>query len=107
MAYQNTGYARNTTLTVTKGDYSQSYSILDTFTDPADDTGYPVLQQEDFQRLSDPEYELRLQAFCRHVYALEDGLEADCPDLTRGSVEYDPDHCRVPIIAQDDPNAEE
>ena len=108
MAYQNTGYARNTTLTVTKGDYIQSYNILAAFTDPADDTEYAALDTEGFQRLSDPDYELRLQAFCRRVYGEEEGLEADCPDLTRGSVEYDPDHCRVPIIVSgDEPPADE
>lgn len=102
MAYQNTGYARNTTLTVTKGDYSQTYNILTAFTDPADETEYAALDPDDFKRLSDPDYELRLQAFCRYVYGEEQGLEADCPDLTRGSVEYDPDHCPVPHIANPD-----
>ena len=99
MAYQNTGYARNTTLTVTKGDYSQTYNILEAFTDPDDGAGYDALYADDFKRLPEPEYQARLAAFCRHVYVEEEGLEADCPDLTRGSVEYDPDHCPVPIIA--------
>ena len=99
MAYQNTGYARNTTLTVTKGDYTRSYNITDAFDDPADGTAYEALTPQDFQRLSDPEYEMRLQAFCRHVYASENGLEADCPDLTRGSVEYNTTLCRIALVA--------
>lgn len=108
MAYQNTGYARNTTLTVTKGDYSQSYNITAAFTDPADQTEFETLTPQEFQRLSDADYEVRLQAFCRHVYDEEDSLEADCPDLTRGSVEYNPTMCPVPIVVDaDGPPAEE
>jgi hypothetical protein len=107
MAYQNTGYARNTTLTVTKGDYSQSYDITEAFADPADGTAYDALQPDGFKRLPEAEYQARLAAFCRRVYAEEEGLEADCPDLTRGSVEWNPTMCPVPIVAEADGPADE
>lgn len=102
MAYQNTGYARNTTLTVTKGDYSQSYNITEVFTDPTTSTSYGSLSLQEFQRLTEAEYQIRLQAFIRHVFSLEDGLENDCPNLAQGSVVYDPDSCPVPTQEQTD-----
>ena len=97
MAYQNTGYARNKTLTVIKGEYEQSYTITDSFTDPSNSAEYEALSNQDFQRLSEADYQIRLQAFIRYVYALEDGLQTDCPDLTLGSVDYNPTMCPVPI----------
>ena len=97
MAYQNTGYARNKTITVTKGEYEQSYNITDSFTDPSNAAEYEALTNQAFQRLTEAEYQIRLQAFIRYVYSLEDGLQTDCPDLTRGSVEYNPTMCPVPI----------
>jgi len=100
MAYQNTGYARNKTLTLTKGVYEQSYTITDSFTDPSNSAEYEALSNQDFQRLTEEEYQIRLQAFIRYVYSLEDGLQNDCPDLTRGSVEYNPTMCPVPIQAE-------
>lgn len=100
MAYQNTGYARNKTLIVTKGEYEQSYTITDAFTDPSNATDYDALTDQAFQRLTEAEYNIRLQAFIRHVYSQEDGLQTDCPDLTLGSVIYDPDHCQVPVQEQ-------
>lgn len=102
MAYQNTGYARNTTLTVTKGDYISDppYSILAAFTDPANSAEYEALTTQAFQRLTEAEYNIRLQAFIRYVYSLEDGLQTDCPDLTRGSVEYNPTMCPIPVQAE-------
>lgn len=100
MAYQNTGYARNKTLTVTKGDYSQDYDITERFTDPSNATDYDTLTNQAFQRLTEAEYNIRLQAFIRYVYSLEDGLQIDCPDLTLGSVEYNPTMCPVPIQAE-------
>ena len=96
MAYQNTGYARNTVLTVTKGEHEQSYDITNSFTDPSNSAEFEALTIQAFQRLSDEEYKLRLEAFIRHVYSLEDGLQADCPDLTQGSVEYNPTMCPIP-----------
>lgn len=101
MAYQNTGFARNTTLTITKGDTTlPPYSILAAFTDPSNSAEFEALTTQDFQRLTEAEYQLRLQAFIRHVYFDVDGLQDDCPDLTRGSVIYDPDHCPVPVQEQ-------
>ncbi len=100
MAYQNTGYARNKTLTVTKGDYSQDYDITDRFTDPSNDTVYDSLDGQAFQRLHEAEYQIRLQAFIRYVYSQEDGLQADCPDLTLGSVDWNPTMCPVPLQAE-------
>jgi hypothetical protein len=100
MAYQNTGYARNKTLTVTKGEYERSYNITDSFTDPANSEEYGALSNQAFQRLNEEEYQIRLQAFIRYVYSLENGLQADCPDLTVGSVEYNPTMCPVPIQAE-------
>ena len=96
MAYQNTGYARNKTLTVTKGDYEQGYNITDGFTDPSNSEEYEALTNQAFQRLTEEEYQARLQAFIRHVYSLEDGLQTDCPDLTRGSVDWNPTMCPLP-----------
>ena len=75
MAYQNTGYARNKTLTVTKGEYEQSYTITDGFTDPSNSEEYEALTNQAFQRLNETEYQIRLQAFIRYVYSLEDGLQ--------------------------------
>ena len=100
MAYQNTGYARNTVLTVMKGDYSQDYDITERFTDPSNATDYDTLTIQAFQRLTEAEYNIRLQAFIRYVYSLEDGLQTDCPDLTRGSVEYNPTMCPIPVQAE-------
>ena len=100
MAYQNTGYARNKTLTVTKGQYEQSYNITDSFTDPTNSEEYEALTDQAFQRLNEEDYQIRLQAFIRYVYSLENGLQADCPDLTQGSVEYNPTMCPVPVQEQ-------
>lgn len=87
MAYINTGYARNTSLTVTKGSYSQSYDIRTGFTYGG--TTYPSLSNDGFAQLSDGDYERRRADFIAYVYSLEPGLQTDCPDLTQGSVEYD------------------
>lgn len=104
MAYQNTGYARNKTLTVTKGAYEQSYTITNSFTDPSDSTEYEALTNQAFQRLTETEYQIRLQAFIRYVYSLENGLQTDCPDLTRGSVEYNPTMCPIPVHVESENN---
>lgn len=87
MAYINTGYARNTSLTVTKGSYSQSYDIRTGFTYGG--TTYQSLSNDGFAQLSDGDYERRRAYFIAYVYSLEPGLQTDCPDLTQGSVEYD------------------
>ena len=101
MAYQNTGYARNKTLTVSKGDYSHSYDLCAGFYAPGQDKPYLSLSDEGFAQLTDEQYQERLADFIRYVYSLEEGLEADCPDLTRGSVVYDPVSCPLPIITPD------
>ena len=98
MAYQNTGYARNKTLTVTKGDYSHSYSITAGFTAP-NENNYKALSDDEFAKLTSAEYEQRRADFIAYVCALEDGLATDCPDLTTGSVIYDPVSC--PIVTSD------
>jgi hypothetical protein len=95
MAYHNTGYARKKTLTVTKGSYTQSYDLCAAFTSPKGNV-YTALSNDAFARLSDPEYEARRADFIDYVYELEDGLETDCPDLTVGSVVYDPTSCPLP-----------
>ena len=101
MAYQNTGYARNRTLTITKGDTTfPPYNITDGFTDPSNSEEYEALTTQAFQRLTEPEYQTRLQAFIRHVYYEIDGLQTDCPDLTRGSVEWNPTMCQIPVQEQ-------
>lgn len=99
MAYYNTGHARRKLLTVTKGDYNQTYNICSGFTDAsgAEDVVYPALSDEAFARLTEVEYQARLTAFCNYVYSQEDGLQADCPDLTQGSTVYDPVSCPLPV----------
>ena len=87
MAYINTGYARNKSLTVTKGSYSQTYDLCSGFTYGG--TTYPSLSNDGFAQLSDADYERRRADFISYVYSLEAGLQTDCPDLTQGSVEYD------------------
>lgn len=101
MSYQNTGYARNKTLTVTKGDYSHSYNICDAFNAPGG-KAYGQLSNSDFARLPAGEYEQRRAAFIEYVYSLEEGLQSDCPDLTTGSVVYDPVSC--PLSTTPNPN---
>lgn len=100
MAFQNTGYARNKTLTVTKGDYSHSYNITDGFTAPIGGS-YRAISNEAFARLTDGEYEQRRSDFIAYVCMLEEGLQSDCPDLTTGSVVYDPVSCPIQEIADD------
>lgn len=95
MAYHNTGYARRKILTVTKGAYNQEYNICSGFID--DGKTYPPLSDDEFARLTNGEYEARLAAFCSYVYGQEDGLQADCPDLTQGSIVYDPVSCPLTV----------
>lgn len=87
MAYINNGYARNTVLTVTKGDYSKDYNLLNDFVVPGGNA-YQKINAEAFSLLDDNEYEHRRDDFILYVYSLEEGLESDCPDMTEGSVEY-------------------
>ena len=88
MAYINNGYARNTVLTVAKGDYSHDYSLLDDFEAPGGNV-YSKITAEEFAQIDDNKYEERRDDFILYVCSLEDGLASDCPDMTEGSVEYD------------------
>lgn len=88
MAYTNNGYARNTVLTVAKGDYSHDYSLLDDFEAPGGNV-YSKITAEEFAQIDDNKYEERRDDFILYVCSLEDGLADDCPDMTEGSVEYD------------------
>ena len=95
MAYVNNGYARNKTLTVTKGSYSHDYDLCAGFTAPGGKV-YPSLSDTGFARLSDGEHGTRLADFLEYVRSLEDGLETDCPHMDIGSVTYDTDQCPLP-----------
>lgn len=100
MAYNNTGYARKKILTVSKGSYTQSYNICNSFTAPGSGgNSYQALSNDEFSRLADAEYEQRLEDFIDYVCSLEDGLATDCPDLTDGSVVYDPVSCPLSTSA--------
>lgn len=92
MSYQNTGYTRKKVLTVTKGDYTANYDITVAFT-PPNEKNFAALSTEEFGQLTDIEYQKRLDAFCQYVYSLENGLQADCPDLTLGSTGYNTNLC--------------
>lgn len=98
-AYTNTGYARNIELTITKGNYSHVYSILDSFT--IGGTTYPSITANTFARLSDNDYNTRLQAFINYVYSLESGLSTDCPDMTEGAVIYNTTMCPLKIVFEE------
>jgi hypothetical protein len=92
MSYQNTGYTRKKVLTVTKGDHTANYDITVSFTPPGGKT-YGELTTAEFGQLTDTQYQTRLAAFCQYVYSLEDGLQADCPDLTLGSTGHNTNLC--------------
>jgi len=106
MAYVNTGDARNKTLTIIKGTYSHDYDLCAGFTAP-DSTVYPSLSDDGFGKLSRSDYEARLRAFIEYVCSIETGLATDCPDMTIGSVIYDPVSCPLPSPAIKDENEEE
>lgn len=91
MAYENTGYARKKTITITKGSTVNTYSITASFS--YNKTLYPSLTDDEFAKLSNSDYEARLTAFVKHLYSLYEGLEADCPDLTIDTVTYEPQMC--------------
>lgn len=98
MGYQNTGYARKKTLTITKGSTTTTYNITASFTYGG--TTYPLLSDDQFAKLSNADYEARRTAFINYVYGLHSGLQTDCPDLTVGSVEYNTVAC--PLTQQND-----
>ena len=95
MSYVNTGYARNKTLTVTKGSYSHDYDLSAGFTSTGG-TVYPSLSDDGFAQLSDTDYETRLREFIDYVCSLEAGLSTDCPNMELGNVVYDPVSCPLP-----------
>lgn len=106
MAYVNTGYARNKTLTVIKGTYSHDYDLCSGFT-ALDSTVYPSISDDGLAKLSRSDYETRLRAFIEYVCSLENGLGTDCPNMTIGSLVYDTDQCPLPSQADKDENEEE
>lgn len=95
MSYKNTGYARNKSLTVTKGSYSHTYDITYGFTHAG--KTYQSLSDQGFAQLAQDEYEKRLQDFVDYVYSLEQGLSTDCPDLIQDAQEYNTTLCPVTI----------
>ena len=64
MAYVNTGFARNKTLTVIKGTYSHDYDLCAGFTSLGGKV-YPSISDTGFARMSDGEYEGRLVDFLK------------------------------------------
>lgn len=84
------------TLTVIKGDYTQSYHITDAFT-PLGGQSYPALTDIQFAELDQSQYSARLEAFLFNVCSLEPGLDTDCPDLIDGAVVWDPMTCPLTI----------
>ena len=102
MAYVNTGYARNKTLTITKGNYSHDYDLCAGFNAVGKPTVYPSLSDEGFARLSDADYQARLADFIEYVCSLESGLATDCPNMDIGSVIYDTDSCPLPSAQREE-----
>mgnify|MGYP007101848429 CR=1 FL=1 len=106
MARQNTGYARMKVLTVTKGDYTQSYDITQPWTDPTSNN-YPMSVTADtIADLDDGDYEELRDRFIAYVCSMEPGLSTDCPDLTEGSVVWDPQTCPITLETADEQWAE-
>lgn len=93
MAFINTGYARNKTLTVTKGPDAHYYDLCAGF--EFGGTTYPSLSDDGLAQLTDGEYERRRAEFISLVYSIEPGLQTDCPEMTVGSVEYDTTLCPI------------
>lgn len=92
MAYSNTGYARCKTLAIVKGSFSKTYSITAKFTYQ---TEYPELTDEQFAKMSDSDYNRRRSAFISYMYSRLEGLQADCPDMTLGSLIYNVTLCPI------------
>lgn len=91
MAYENTGYVRKKTITITKGSAVYRHDITAQFS--YNNTLYQALTDDAFAKLSSADYETRRMAFVNHIYSLYEGLETDCPDLTINSVEYNSIMC--------------
>lgn len=99
MPYQHTGTARRKRITITRGDEpSRDFMLTSDFTDPSTNTYYAAITDKQLALMDDTDYYTRRNAFIRFVYSQVDGLEADCPDLTQGSVEYDPVSCPLNTI---------
>lgn len=98
MSYHNTGYARNKSLTVTKGNYSHTYNLTDGFSPTAGKT-YQSINDTALARLSQENYESRLQDFVDYVYSLETGLRDDCPNMIVGAQVYNTTLC--PVVTPD------
>ena len=91
MAYENTGYARKKTITITKGSAVNTYQITAQFS--YNNTLYPALTDDEFAKMSNSDYETRRTAFVNYLYGLHSGLQTDCPDLTINSVEHNTISC--------------
>ena len=101
MAQQNTGYARMKVLTVTKGDYSQSYDITAGFHD-LNGNQVPSLTPLQFAQLDDEAYNMLLEQFIAYVCTQEDGLANDCPDLRDGALVFDTSACPLTFVAEEE-----
>ena len=93
MSWKNTGYARKKTLAVTKGNTTTNYNITMEFV--YNNGRYAALTDSEFAQLTGTEYIDRLNAFIGYVQSLNPGLATDCPDMTIGSIEYNPVSCPV------------
>lgn len=91
MAYENTGYARKKTITITKGSTVNTYQITEKFS--YNSKLYPALTDDAFAKLSNSDYETRRKEFINYLYGLHSGLQTDCPDLTINSVELNTIYC--------------
>ena len=99
MSYRYTGYARRKTLTITRdGDADREFLLTDAFTDPTTATAFAAISDRELALLDDTDYYTRRDAFINYVYAQVQGLQADCPDLTQGSVDYDPVSCPLNVV---------
>lgn len=97
-SYTYTGYARNTTLTISRGDDTPvQYSILDAI--PG--TDHTALTALEFSLLDEAQFRERLQAFIARVCSLHPGLADDCPDIEEGAVVYDPTHCTLGTVVEE------
>jgi hypothetical protein len=97
MAYINNGNYRAKTLTVNKtinsvsiSGYPKTYNITDAF------STYDALTDEEFQRLSNEDYNTRLAAFYAYVNS-EDGCEANTYAYAEGEEPFGEDATLCPI----------
>ena len=107
MAYTYTGYARYRTLKVKKETYTQTYDLCAGFEQVGGGEPYPDITTRELALLPEEEWKKRVEDFVEHVYALEPGLRADCPDIVAGAKEHNPKMCPVGGIADDDQREQE